>query len=66
MSATQRSDRIVNLGEYRAARDAAKRRSSAPTPYLLWYPGVGYMQVLPTVSALAAATTPIGQNQPGR
>jgi hypothetical protein len=65
MSATQRSNRIVSLSEFRAARDAAKRRNSPPTPYLLWYPGVGYMQVLPTVSGLTAAATPVGQNQPG-
>lgn len=45
MSAGQSSSRIVDLGAYRAERQAAKRRNAAPTPYVLWYPGVGYCYV---------------------
>jgi len=49
------AENVVNFGEYRAARDAAKRRTIAPTPYVLWYPGVGYLHVIPSVSPIAPA-----------
>jgi hypothetical protein len=45
MTATQTSNRIVNLAEYRAAQVAAKHRRAAQVPYLLWYPGFGYVRV---------------------
>jgi hypothetical protein len=63
MSAAETSPRIVDLSEYRAARNAAAHRGAAPAPYLLWYPGVGYVQVLPTAANLATVAKPLGQNQ---
>lgn len=45
MSSQSISDRVVNLSDYRAERAAHKSRSAAPAPYLLWYPGLGYVQV---------------------
>jgi hypothetical protein len=64
MSDTQNSNRVVDLGEYRAARAALKRSAVAPTPYLLWYPGIGYVQVLPTVPTIASTGMPVGKNHP--
>jgi hypothetical protein len=64
MSAMQVSNRVVDLSEYRAARAAAKRPAATPAPYLLWYPGVGYVQVNPTVAAIAGNGLPVGKNQP--
>ena len=57
-------NRVVNLSEYRAAR-AAERASAAPAaPYLLWYPGLGYVQVGAGVGAVAPSGLPVSRNHP--
>jgi hypothetical protein len=53
MSSQQNSNRVVELSEYRAARAARTAQAVAPAPYLLWYPGLGYVQV-------GASVTPSG------
>jgi hypothetical protein len=62
MSSQQNSNRVVDLSEYRAARAALKAQAVAPAPYLLWYPGLGYFQVSPSVTAVAPSVLPIGNN----
>lgn len=55
MSGTPNSNRIVDLAQYRAARAAASRLlTTRPAPYLLWYPGIGYVQVDPAVAPFGA------------
>jgi hypothetical protein len=66
MTAGQDPDRIVNLSEYRAERQAALRRRTAPTPYILWYPGIGYLPVFPNASRMVSrAAVPAGSYRPG-
>jgi hypothetical protein len=60
MSSHQNSNRVVDIGEYRAARVAQKAQTLPPVPYLLWYPGLGYVQVSPSMVAAA----PAGRNFP--
>lgn len=64
MSAKQDTNQVIDLGEYRAVRDAARRRLAPPAPYLLWYPGVGYLQVAPSVSPRAREAAGTANNQP--
>jgi hypothetical protein len=65
MSDQQNSNRVVNLSEYRAARAALRAQVAAPVPYLLWYPGVGYVQVNPATSAAGPFGLPAGKTRPG-
>ncbi len=64
MSSQQDSNRVVNLGDYRAARAALKAQAVPLAPYLLWYPGLGYVQVSPSVTAVAPSGLPVGRNPP--
>jgi hypothetical protein len=64
MSDQQTSNRVVNLSEYRAARAAVKAQAVPPAPYLLWYPGLGYVQVHPSVGSIAPSGLPVGKNPP--
>jgi hypothetical protein len=64
MSDHQNPKRIVNLSDYRAARAALKAQAVPPSPYLLWYPGLGYVQVNPSVTSVAPSGLPIGRNHP--
>jgi hypothetical protein len=65
MSDTQTSNRVVDLSEYRAARAALKRGAvAAAAPYLLWYPGFGYVEVRPTFSSRATTDLFLGKNYP--
>ncbi len=43
MNASETSRGVINLAEYRAVRVATRQRSTPARPYLLWYPGVGYL-----------------------
>jgi hypothetical protein len=56
MTTGQSTQRIIDLGEYRAARQAAKHRKALQTRYILWYPGVGYLHVIPGACPLSGET----------
>lgn len=43
MSTLDISGKVVDLAAYRAWR-AATRRGARRSRYVLWYPGIGYMQ----------------------
>jgi hypothetical protein len=64
MSDQQNSKRVVDLSEYRAARAALKAQAVTQPSYLLWYPGLGYVQVNPAVAAVAPSGVPVGRNHP--
>jgi hypothetical protein len=55
MSTSQTSGRVISMAEYRAVKAAARQRSTPPTPYVLWYPGVGYLHQQPGLAVLPAA-----------
>jgi hypothetical protein len=64
MSSQQNSNRVVNLGDYRAALAARRAQAVPPPAYLLWYPGLGYVQVDPSVKAVAVAGLPVSRHPP--
>jgi hypothetical protein len=43
MSAVKNSDNVIALAPYQAAR-AARLVQRPALPYVLWYPGVGFMK----------------------